>query len=72
MFSICVELHTSFILIRVGEGKSWREKGGEPLGHPSFLYAVARGANYSTKTPDLHKGKYLVTLGQVAFSALKV
>ncbi len=42
------------------------------MGNPSFLYAVARGANYSHKTPDLHKGSFQATLGQVAFSASKV
>jgi hypothetical protein len=36
------------------------------------LYAVARGANNNPKVPDLHKGNFDVTLGQVAFSALKV
>ncbi len=55
-----------------GDGKSWREAGGEPLGNPSFLYAVAVGANYNPKHPDLCKGNFAVTLGQVAFSASKV
>jgi hypothetical protein len=55
-----------------GSGKSWRESGGEPLGNPSFLYAVAIGAHYSPKHPDICKGNFAVTLGQVAFSAMKV
>jgi hypothetical protein len=54
-------------------GEQYRKLGAEPVGQPAFMYAVGVGAgNNPDRVPDLDKGKYEITLGELAMCASKV